>query len=156
LISVELLEQAEKFKFIELLCALVLIFDFTFMDLEQFILLNLAFKSIIFVNEFLTDLCIFLIANQTFSIAITAPKHNLDLEWSQLNLLASLQGLVTLNNSDLSAAIVILFSEFLPDEHCDIVHVVVHHLADGYFISYIIKHIGEFLVLDGFTFLESY
>jgi hypothetical protein len=156
LISVELLEQAEKFKLIELLCALVLLFDFAFMDLKQFILLDLAFKSIVAVNELLADLRILLIANQAFSVAITAPKHNLDLEWSQLNLLASLQGLVTLNNSNLSAAIVILLGKLLSDKHCDIVHVVVHHLADGYFISDIIKHIREFLVLNGFTFLESY
>lgn len=126
------------------------------MNFKQFILLNLAFKSIIFVNEILADLCKLLITNQAFSIAITATKHDLDLEWSQLNLLASLESLVTLNDSDLSAAIFVFFGEFLSDKHGNIVHVVVHHLADCNFISYVIEHTGEFLVFNRFAFLESY
>jgi len=90
LISVELLEQPEKFKLVELFGALVLLFYFTFVNFKQFILLNLAFKSIVCVNELLADLGILLITNHAFAVAITASKHNLDLERSKLNLLASL------------------------------------------------------------------
>ena len=123
---------------------------------KQIVLFNLAFESVVCVNELLANLGILLITNQPFSIAITATKHHLNLERCKLNLLASLECLITLNNSDHATAILILFGKFLSDKHGDIVHVVVHHLADGYFISYIVKHVWEFFVLNRFTFLESY
>ena len=156
LVSVELLEQSEKFKLIELLSSLVLLFYFTFMNFKQIVLFNLAFESVVGVNELLANLGILLVTNQTFSVAITASKHNLNLERCKLNLLASLECLITLNNGNKAAAIRILFGKFLSDKHGDIVHVVVHHLADGDFISYVVKHIWEFFVLNSFTFLESY
>jgi hypothetical protein len=131
----------------------MLILNFTFMNFKQFILFNLAFKAIVLIDELLAVLGELLIWHHAFSVAITASKHNLNLKRSKLNLLASLESLIAVNDANFSSVIRIRCSKFLPNVHCDIVHVVVHHLTDGYLISHVVKHVWEFLIFDRFTFL---
>lgn len=156
MISVELLEQSEKFKLIELFGTLVLLVYFTFMNFKQFILFKLAFKAVVLIDELLADLGELLVWDHAFSVAITASKHNLNLERCKLNLLASFESLIAFNDADFSGFVCVRLGKFLPDEHGDVAHVVVHHLTDGNLIPHVVKHIWEFLIFDSFAFLESY
>lgn len=96
-----------------------------------------------------------LVVDHAVSVAIRETQEKMNLERRQVDHFASFERLFGLSDVNGCVALWILLFELLQNLVLERVHVVLHHFADGNFISDMVEHTWELCVMYEFLLLES-
>ena len=129
--------------------------ELALLQLHDFRLLQHSIENEGFLDEVLAHRCEWPVVNFTVTIAIGQAEESVDLERSQVYLLASREGELAVMDRNLARIILVETQEFFQNSSFKLAHVVLHHFTDSYFVSHTVENFWEVGELDLIFLLET-
>jgi hypothetical protein len=132
----------------------LLILHLLLVDLIDLLFLAHGVEHVILIDELLADLSELSQRNLAIAIAVGYTQKGVNLEWGQIEGLASIESSLGLQDCDLARVICVLMQELLDNISFDFGHVALHHFADSNLIPHVVEHVWELRVLDPVILLQ--